>query len=81
MAQSLSKVPWEPATTFWEALQALWLNHMLVMTDENYPGAGVSSADLISISGRIINVQFMKVWTECLPKNSEMFLGSRQYCL
>ena len=42
MAQSLSKVPWEPATTFWEAVQALWINHMLVMTDENYPGAGVS---------------------------------------
>jgi formate C-acetyltransferase len=42
MAQNLSKVPWEPATTFWEALQALWINHMLVLTDENYPGAGVS---------------------------------------
>jgi formate C-acetyltransferase len=42
MAQSLGKVPWEPATTFWEAMQALWINHMLVMTDENYPGAGVS---------------------------------------
>jgi formate C-acetyltransferase len=42
MAQNLSKVPWEPPTTFWEALQALWINHMLVMTDENYPGAGVS---------------------------------------
>ena len=23
-------------------MQALWINHMLVMTDENYPGAGVS---------------------------------------
>ncbi|MCE5210115.1 MAG: hypothetical protein LLG40_00970 [Deltaproteobacteria bacterium] len=42
MAQSLSKVPWEPPATFWEAVQALWLNHMLVMTDENYPGPGVS---------------------------------------
>jgi len=42
MAQNLSKVPWEPPTTFWEALQALWINHMLVMTDENYPGPGVS---------------------------------------
>jgi len=42
MAQNLSKVPWEPATTFWEAVQALWLNHMLVMADENYPGPGVS---------------------------------------
>ena len=42
MAQNLSRVPWEPAATFWEAVQALWINHMLVMTDENYPGAGVS---------------------------------------
>ncbi len=42
MAQNLYRVPWEPPTTFWEAVQALWLNHMLVMTDENYPGAGVS---------------------------------------
>ena len=42
MAQNLGKVPWEPATTFWEAVQALWINHMLVLTDENYPGAGVS---------------------------------------
>ncbi|HSP98986.1 MAG TPA: pyruvate formate lyase family protein [Candidatus Dormibacteraeota bacterium] len=42
MAANLERVPWEPATTFWEALQALWLNHMLVMSDENYPGPGVS---------------------------------------
>ncbi len=42
MAQILSKVPWEPAGNFWEAVQALWISHMLVMTDENYPGAGVS---------------------------------------
>lgn len=42
MANNLNHVPWEPATTFWEAVQALWINHMLVMTDENYPGAGIS---------------------------------------
>jgi trans-4-hydroxy-L-proline dehydratase len=42
MAKNLTRVPWEPATTFWEALQALWINHMLVMSDENYPGPGVS---------------------------------------
>ncbi|MBW2354953.1 MAG: hypothetical protein JRF51_17265 [Deltaproteobacteria bacterium] len=42
MAENLEKVPWEPARTFWEALQALWLNHMLIMSDENYPGPGVS---------------------------------------
>jgi trans-4-hydroxy-L-proline dehydratase len=42
MAENLKKVPWEPAETFWEAMQALWLTHMLVMSDENYPGPGVS---------------------------------------
>ncbi|OPZ48582.1 MAG: Benzylsuccinate synthase alpha subunit [Firmicutes bacterium ADurb.BinA052] len=42
MAANLARVPWEPPTNFWEAVQALWINHMLVMTDENYPGAGVS---------------------------------------
>ncbi len=42
MAGNLKRVPWEPAETFWEALQALWLTHMLVMSDENYPGPGVS---------------------------------------
>ncbi len=41
MAKNL-RVPWEPAQTFWEAVQALWLTHMLVMSDENYPGPGVS---------------------------------------
>jgi formate C-acetyltransferase len=42
MAANLQRVPWEPAQTFWDAVQALWLNHMLVMSDENYPGPGVS---------------------------------------
>lgn len=42
MAQTLDRVPWEPPRDFREALQALWLNHMLVMADENYPGPGVS---------------------------------------
>jgi pyruvate-formate lyase len=42
MAKNLKKVPWEKPTTFWEALQALWINHMLVMSDENYPGPGIS---------------------------------------
>ncbi|MFH1243326.1 MAG: pyruvate formate lyase family protein [Pseudomonadota bacterium] len=42
MAQNLERVPWKPARTFWEAMQALWLNHMLIMSDENYPGPGVS---------------------------------------
>lgn len=42
MALNLARVPWEPAATFWEAVQSLWLTHMLIMTDENYPGPGVS---------------------------------------
>jgi trans-4-hydroxy-L-proline dehydratase len=42
MADICSRVPWEPAKTFWEALQALWFTHMLVMSAESYPGAGLS---------------------------------------
>jgi formate C-acetyltransferase len=42
MADNLLRVPWEPAQNFWEAVQALWLTHMLVMSDENYPGPGDS---------------------------------------
>ncbi len=42
MSDMLSRVPWEPARTFWEAMQSLWLTHMLVMSDENYPGPGLS---------------------------------------
>ncbi len=42
LAQILQRVPWEPAETFWEAVQALWITHMLVMSDEGYPGPGDS---------------------------------------
>lgn len=42
MVDILKRVPWEPATNFWEAVQSLWITHMLVMSDENYPGAGLS---------------------------------------
>lgn len=42
MAEMLTRVPWEPPTTFWEAVQSLWLTHMLVISDENYPGPGTS---------------------------------------
>jgi trans-4-hydroxy-L-proline dehydratase len=42
MAEMLKRVPWEPAQNFWEAIQALWITHMLVMSEENYPGPGVS---------------------------------------
>jgi trans-4-hydroxy-L-proline dehydratase len=42
MAYNLDRVPWEPPESFWGAVQALWLTHMLVLSDENYPGAGTS---------------------------------------
>lgn len=42
MQSNLCRVPWEGARNFWEAIQSLWLTHMLIMTDENYPGPGVS---------------------------------------
>jgi len=42
MAGNLARVPWEPAQTFWEGVQSLWLTHMLIMSEENYPGPGVS---------------------------------------
>lgn len=42
MAANLARVPWDPPQSFWEAVQALWLTHMLVMADENYPGPGTS---------------------------------------
>ncbi len=42
MAENLERVPWRPAITFWQAVQSLWITHMLVMSDENYPGPGLS---------------------------------------
>ena len=42
IARICGKVPWHPAQTFAEALQALWFTHMLVMAAESYPGPGLS---------------------------------------
>nr|MDO8110960.1 pyruvate formate lyase family protein [Candidatus Sigynarchaeota archaeon] len=42
MAKNLDIVPWEPAKTFWQALQAIWMAHMLVIAEESYPGPGTS---------------------------------------
>jgi formate C-acetyltransferase len=42
MAKNCDRVPWEPAETFWEGIQALWMTHMLVMAEESYPGPGTS---------------------------------------
>ncbi|MFW9932881.1 MAG: pyruvate formate lyase family protein [Candidatus Thorarchaeota archaeon] len=42
IARICRKVPWAPPESFWEALQSLWITHMLVMAAESYPGAGLS---------------------------------------
>lgn len=42
MARNLEVVPWNGAQDFYQAIQSLWLTHMLVMFDEKYPGPGVS---------------------------------------
>ncbi len=67
MAANLSRVPWEPPTTFWEAVQALWLNHMLVMADECYPGPGVSF-------GRMDQYLF-PFWERSLARGMEREMG------
>ena len=36
------KVPWNPAESFYEAIQSIWFTHMLVMVMESYPGPGLS---------------------------------------
>jgi formate C-acetyltransferase len=36
------RAPWQPARTFYEAVQSLWFAHMLVMAQESYPGPGLS---------------------------------------
>ena len=42
IAQNLDVVPWEPAQTFWQGVQSLWLTHILIIAEESYPGPGVS---------------------------------------
>jgi len=42
MAQNLEVVPWLGAQNFWQAVMSLWMTHMLVLSDENYAGPGVS---------------------------------------
>ncbi len=74
IAHICRKVPWLPAETLPEALQALWTTHMLAMVAESYPGPGLSpgrvdqylfpyyQADLSS--GRLTREQ-AKEWIEC----------------
>jgi formate C-acetyltransferase len=42
IAEICNRGPWEIPSSFWEALQSLWIVHMLVMAAESYPGAGLS---------------------------------------
>jgi formate C-acetyltransferase len=42
IAEICEKVPWNPARSFHEALQSVWLTHMLFMLAESYPGPGLS---------------------------------------
>jgi hypothetical protein len=42
MAKNLEHVPWEPAETFWQGVQAIWFTHILIIAEESYPGAGTS---------------------------------------
>ncbi len=67
MAGNLDRVPWQPPQNFWEAMQALWINHMLVMSDENYPGPGVSF-------GRI-DQYLLPFWQRSLADGMERELG------
>jgi pyruvate-formate lyase len=67
MASNLRRVPWEPTRTFWEAVQSLWLTHMLVMADENYPGPGTSF-------GRIDQYLF-PLWEKSLSEGMDREFG------
>jgi pyruvate-formate lyase len=67
VADNLTRVPWEGAQTFWEAVQSLWLTHMLVMSDENYPGPGDSF-------GRIDQYLF-PMWDRSVQKGMDPEFG------
>jgi formate C-acetyltransferase len=67
MAENLALVPWEPAQTFWQGLQSLWLTHMLIMSVENYPGPGVSF-------GRIDQYLF-PLWARSLDEGMDREFG------
>jgi len=67
MARNLDRVPWEPPETFWEAIQALWISHMLIMSDENYPGPGISF-------GRI-DQYLLPFWKDSIEKGMNREFG------
>ncbi len=66
MATNCDRVPWEPAETFWQAVQSTWLIHMLVMAEESYPGPGILLGESISIGGICITKMYLR--TKRLPK-------------
>jgi pyruvate-formate lyase len=67
MANNLASVPWKPAETFWQGVQSLWLTHMLIMAEENYPGPGVSF-------GRIDQYLF-PLWEKSLAEGMDREFG------
>jgi pyruvate-formate lyase len=67
MAENLARVPWGPAETFWQGVQSLWLTHMLIMSEENYPGPGVSF-------GRIDQFLF-PLWQKSLAEGMDRDFG------
>jgi formate C-acetyltransferase len=42
MARICDKIPWNPAGSFWEAVQGVWFTHILCCISESYFGAGLS---------------------------------------
>ena len=67
MGENLRRVPWEGARDFWEAMQSLWLTHMLVMADENFPGAGLSFGRLDQI--------LLPYWEESIRQGMDREFG------
>ena len=75
IAEISRKVPWKPAENFLEALQSLWLTHILVLIAESYPGPGVSPGRIDQylfpfyqndIDYGRLNEQQAKEWLRCL---------------
>ncbi len=60
MAKSLERVPWGPAETFWQGVQAIWMTHMMIMAEESYPGAGTSFGRFDIILGDLYEKDVIK---------------------
>jgi formate C-acetyltransferase len=60
MAENLKIVPWEPAQTFWQGLQTVWLTHMLIMAEESYPGPGTSFGRIDQYLGSLYQQDVLK---------------------